>query len=732
MKTFPLYFQHDSADCGPTCLRMICSYYGKKYSLEKLREISSISRVGISLLGISEAAEKIGFRTVGARLTFQDLEKIPHPCIVHWNQNHFVVVYKIEHTKKKTYVHIADPALGKVKLTQEEFSNCWTSNNKKNKEVGLVLALEPTPDYYNNNNETSKKQNSFRYLVSYIRPYRSLIVQLVTGLILGCLIQFSFPFFTQLVVDVGIKNQDISFIYLILLAQLTLTLSNASVEFIRGWILLHLGTRINIALISDFLSKLMKLPLGYFDTKHTGDILQRIGDHDRIQSFLTNSSLSIIFSLFNILVFSIILFWYNTIILGIFILCTTLYVIWVKMFMKKRAEIDHKNFTQQAANQSNVVQLVTGMQEIRLNACEKQKRWEWENIQAKLFDLKIKSLALGQYQDSGAIIINQVKNIVITFLVVKFVIEGKMTLGMMFSIQYIIGQLNAPIDQLIGVLRQTQDAKLSLDRLNEIKNKEDEEATDNKKIQEIPKHQDIFFNNVSFSYNETSVSQKVLKDINLFIPARKKTAIVGMSGSGKTTLIKLLLGFYPVKHGEIRLGGKRLDSYSWQMWRKRCGVVTQDGFIFSDTIARNIAPGEEEIDKERLLKAVIIANIKDFIESLPMSYNTKIGGEGSGLSQGQKQRILIARAVYKNPEFVFFDEATNALDANNERLIMDHLDLFFKGKTVVIVAHRLSTVRNADQIIVLDKGQIVEVGTHEELRKKEDVYYRLVKNQLEL
>ena len=468
----------------------------------------------------------------------------------------------------------------------------------------------------------------------------------------------------------------------------------------------------------------------YFDTKMTGDILQRIGDHSRIQNFLTNSSLSILFSIFNLVIFSIVLCIYNFQIFGIFLAGSFLYFLWVWLFMSKRAELDHKNFAQQSANQSNVIQLVTGMQEIKLNACEQQKRWEWERIQARLFRFRIKGLALGQYQDSGAVLINQTKNILITVLVAKLVIDGQMTLGMMLAVQYIIGQLNGPVDQLINFLRQTQDARLSLERLSEVQSKEDEESLNEQKIQDIPNNKDLRLENTCFSYDKTSIAEWVLEDIHLTIPANKQTAIVGMSGSGKTTLLKLLLGFYPLQKGAVYLGNNRLDSYSLRQWRKRCGVVMQDGFIFSDTIARNIAPGEENIDKEKLLKAAIIANIHEFVESLPLSYNTKIGGEGHGLSQGQKQRILIARAVYKNPEFVFFDEATNALDANNEREIMDNLNTFFQGKTVVAVAHSLSTVRNADQIVVLEKGKIIETGTHDELIEKQGSYYRLVKNQL--
>ncbi|GHT48293.1 ABC transporter ATP-binding protein [Bacteroidia bacterium] len=712
---------------------MVSAFYGRRYSLEGLREKSHLSREGVSMLGISEAAETIGFRTVGSRLTFDQLVEAPLPCIVHWNQNHFVVVYDIQKKKRNTLVSVADPASGKLQYTQSEFCNCWLSTKREGEDKGVVLLLEPTPDFYTSAGEDEKvNRKGFAFLFSYLRPYKNLIFQLFLGLLFGSLLQLIFPFLTQSIVDIGISNQNIGFIYLVLIAQLMLTLSSSAVEFIRGWILLHLGTRINVALISDFLIKLMRLPMGYFDTKMTGDILQRIGDHSRIQSFLTNSSLSILFSLFNLVIFGIILALYNLKILSIFLVGSALYFLWVWLFMKKRAELDHKNFAQQSAHQSNVIQLITGMQEIKLNGCEQQKRWEWEHIQARLFRLRVKGMALGQYQDSGAILINQTKNILITVLVAQLVVSGQMTLGMMLSVQYIIGQLNSPVDQLIGFFRSTQDAKLSLERLSEIHSKEDEESLNETKIQEIPEGKSLCLKNIDFSYDGTSIAEPVLKNISLTIPANKQTAIVGMSGSGKTTLIKLLLGFYPAKKGHIYLGTNQLNSYSWKKWRKRCGVVMQDGFIFSDTIAKNIAPGEELIDKEKLLNAVTVANIREFIESLPLAYNTKIGSEGHGLSQGQKQRILIARAVYKEPEFVFFDEATNALDANNERTIMDNLTTFFQGKTVVVVAHRLSTVRNADNIVVLEKGEIVETGNHEELTKKQGAYYRLVKNQLEL
>lgn len=728
MKTLPHYTQHDAMDCGPTCLRMVAAFYGKHYSLEGLREKSFITREGVSMLGISEAAEKIGFRSICVQVGYEKLQEAPLPCIIHWNQQHFVVVYKLN----DRYVWVADPGAGKLKYTKEEFCNCWLSSRKNEEDTGVALLLEPTPEFYTTEDEGDEvNRKGFSFLYSYLRPYRGLVGQLLLGLLLGSMIQLMLPFLTQSVVDFGINNQNLGFIYLVLIAQLMLSFSSSAVDFIRGWILLHLGTRINIALISDFLIKQMKMPINYFDSKMTGDILQRINDHKRIQDFLTGSSLSVIFSVFNIIIFGIVLLVYSGMIFLIFMGGSALYVAYVWLFMKKRAELDHKRFAQQSANQSTVVQLVNGMQEIKLSACEQQKRWEWERIQAKLFKVNIKSLALRQYQDSGAVLINQSKNLLITALVASLVVKGEMTLGMMLSVQYIIGQLNSPVNELIAFARDMQDARLSMDRLSEVRDKPDEEDPTRELLREIPEGKEIRLQNLNFKYDPLS-EYPTLDDINLVIPPGMQTAIVGMSGSGKTTLVKLLLGFYPPASGDIFIGDTPLGSYSIREWRKRCGVVMQDGFIFSDSIAGNIAPGVEHIDKKRLRHAAEVANIHDFIEELPLAYNTKIGQEGHGLSQGQKQRILIARAVYKDPEFIFFDEATNALDANNERTIMNNLQTFFKGRTSVVVAHRLSTVRNAEQIIVIEQGRIAETGTHEALIALEGRYYKLVKNQLEL
>ncbi|HBZ24618.1 MAG TPA: ABC transporter ATP-binding protein [Rikenellaceae bacterium] len=728
MKTFKFFSQIDATDCGPAALRMVANYYGRHYNMESLRERCEKGRVGVNLLGISKAAEGIGLRTLGARLSFDELRKATLPAIVHWNQNHFVVLYEVKGKGDKIKMLIADPSTGLVKLSPEEFKKSWFSTVLNGEGRGIALFLEPTPKFYEEPGDKIDPKG-FRFLLSYLKPHKKLIIQLIIGLLAGSIIQLIFPFLTQSIVDIGIGTRDIGFIWLILLAQLMLTISSALVDFIRGWILLHLGTRINISLISDFLSKLMRLPIGFFDTRMTGDLLQRIGDHKRIQSFLTGSSLTVLFSMVNILIFGVVLLYYSVTIFLVFLFASLIYVGWVLLFMRKRRELDNRTFTQNAANQSSIIQLIAGMQEIKLNSCEEQKRWEWEHIQARLFKLNIKGLALGQYQEAGGTLINQLKNILITVLAASSVISGELTLGMMLSVQYIIGQLNAPISNVIGFIRNSQDAKMSLERLAEVHEKNDEESPDQSLLSDIPTSKPINLDNLSFRY-EGAGSPFVLKKINITIPPGKITAIVGMSGSGKTTLIKLLLGFYKPVSGDISYGDHRLSSISMSKWRQRCGVVMQDGYIFSDTIARNIAPGDENIDKERLIKAVETAKIREFVESLPLSYNTKIGQDGLGLSQGQKQRILIARAVYKDPEFIIFDEATNALDAKNERDIMKNLDEFFKGRTVVVVAHRLSTVKNADNIIVLDRGMMIEQGTHKELVANGSVYYELVKNQL--
>ena len=731
-KRFPHFRQLDAMDCGPTCLRMISRFHGKGYSLQTLRDRSNITREGVSMMGIADAAESIGMRSMGVKITFKQLaEEAPLPFVAHWGQNHFVVVHKVTKNKKGYTIHVADPASRLLKYTQQEFCKSWLSTQSQGEPKGLCLLLETTPEFFSKDDEKGSGKKSISFLFGYLRPYGKFLTQLMLGMLLGSLLQLIFPFLTQSIVDVGITTRNLNFIHLILVAQLVLFISRMSVDFIRSWILLHISTRINISLISDFLIKLMKLPIGFFDTKMIGDLLQRIQDHTRIENFLTSSTLNILFSFVNLLVFGFVLAIYNMTIFVIFMVGSALYIGWINLFLNKRRELDGKRFAQLSSNQSNLVQLISGMQEIKLNNCEKQKRWEWEKIQAQLFKVRIQGLSLSQYQSSGSVFFNETKNILITFIAAKAVLDGQMTLGMMLAVQYIIGQLNSPIDQMIQFIHSWQDAKISLERLGEIHEKEDEEKFEDDKLRELPSDRSILMDKISFQYAGPH-SPLVLHDIDLEIPLGKTTAIVGASGSGKTTLLKLMLGFYPPTNGRITVGGSALENYSSPMWRQNCGVVMQEGFIFSESIARNIAVGDEMIDKSRLLHACKVACIETFIQGLPLRYNTKIGADGHGLSQGQKQRILIARAVYKNPEYLFFDEATNALDANNERAIMKNLDQFNKGRTVVVVAHRLSTVKNADQIVVVDSGRIVEQGTHEQLANLQGVYYSLVKNQLEL
>jgi len=713
-------------DCGPTCLRMVAKHYGKNFSLQKLRDISGLNREGVSLLGISEAAEKIGFRTAGAKIGLDELKKSEFPLILHWDQNHFVVLYKV----KKGSFYIADPGKGLLQYSESEFLKHWGARANNDNREGIVLLLSPAPDFYLQEGDKTQALD-FSYLIKYLYRYKALVIQLFAGLGVGSLLQLVLPFLTQSVVDIGINTRNINFIYIILIAQTMLFIGRTSVDFIRSWILLHISTRINISILTDFLIKLMKLPMHFFDSKMTGDIMQRMNDQKRIESFLTGSTLTVIFSLFNLIVFGFVLAFYNTTIFIIFIVSTTLYSVWVMLFLRKRRSLDFKRFDLSSQNQSAVVQLINGMQEIKLNNCEQQKRWEWERLQAGLFRFNIKSLKLTQYQQAGAFFINEGKNIIITFLVAKSVVDGQLTLGAMMAVQYIIGQLNSPIEQMLGFIQQFQDAKISLERLNEIREMDDEEPVDKIFIKELPFDKGISLQNLTFTYPGAG-NEPVLSNVNLEIPEGKTTAIVGMSGSGKTTILKLLLRFYEPGKGDIKVGNSYLNQVSFRYWRGLCGVVMQDGFIFSDSIAKNIAAGDEYPDITKLKHAAEMANITDFIENLPLGLNTKIGAEGNGISQGQRQRILIARAIYKNPKYIFFDEATNALDAINEKVIMENLETFFKGRTVVVVAHRLSTVKNADNIVVLDKGVIIEQGTHAELTASKGEYYLLVKNQLEL
>lgn len=724
---FPFYKQHDAVDCGVTGLRMVAKFFGRHYSLDFLRELAYLDREGATLMGISDAAEKIGFRTLGVKTGIGKLRQdIPLPCIAHWKQQHFVVVYKVAKGK----VFVADPAVGKIVLTEEEFLDGWVSDVVNNEPQGILLLLEPTPDFFKREGDVSDR-SSWGFLWSYIAQYRTLLWQLLGGLLLGSFIQLIFPFLMQSLVDKGVQLYDIGFVYLILIAQGVLFASQVFVEFIRGWILLHIGTRVNINLVSDFLLKLMRLPMAFFDSKMTGDLLQRIYDNERVERFLTSSSLITLFSIVNLLVFGAVLLYYNPTIFLVFFFGAFFYFIWIRVFMRRRRTLDYRRFEQMAENQNTLIQLVNGMQEIKLHNAERQKRWAWERVQARLFKVNVSYLATDQLQRAGAAFINEGKNILISILAASAVIQGDMTLGMMLAVQYIIGQMNAPLEALVQFALAAQEAKISLERMNEIHKRPEEEDEELGKITVLPANGDIVLQNISFRYGGPHESL-VLQNLNLTIREGKTTAIVGISGSGKTTLLKLLLNIYNPSEGAIRLGDLNLRNISQRLWRSQCGAVMQDGYLFSDTLARNIALGDEQIDRQRLLYACRAANILNYIESLPLGYNTKVGPDGIGLSQGQRQRILIARAVYKNPRYFFFDEATNALDAYNERAILHNLEHVMRNKTVVIVAHRLSTVRNADHIVVLEKGEIVEQGTHDQLTRARGAYYHLVKNQLEL
>lgn len=711
-------------DCGPTCLRMVAKYYGRNSKQQTISKLCEINRDGVSLLGISRAAEKLGFRTMGAKLNKSQLKTCELPCILHWRNFHFVVLYKIKNHK----YYLADPTTGLIILNEDEFNRNWQVDKESGE--GIALLLSPTSQFYEREDE-QEGEVRWSFLLRYLITHRKLVVQMLFGMGIGSLLQLISPFLTQSIVDIGINTRNLNFIYVILIAQVALIIGRVSVEFIRSWILLHISTRINVSILTDFLIKLMKLPMSFFDTKITGDIMQRINDQKNIQTFLTGSTLTTIFSMFNLLVFSVVLAYYNIPIFFVFILSSSLYTAWIVIFLKQRRTLNYKAFEVSAKNQSSIVQLIGGMQEIKLNNCELQKRWEWEHIQARLFKLNVKSLALSQYQQGGATFINEGKNILITFLSAEAVINGNLTLGAMVAVQYIVGQLSSPIEQMLTFIQGFQDAKISLERLNEIHQMQDEEPIDKELSYLLPENKSLSLTDLTFRYPGAG-NVPVLENINLQIPQGKTTAIVGMSGSGKTTILKLLLRFYEPQKGEIKVGDQQINNIGFKTWRSQCGVVMQDGFIFSESIEQNIVVGDIYPDKAKLKHAIKVANIQDFIDSLPLGLTTKIGAEGNGISQGQRQRILIARAVYKDPEYLFFDEATNALDANNEQVIMNNLQEFFNGRTVVIVAHRLSTVSNADNIIVVDRGRIIEQGTHHELTDLRGDYYKLVKNQLEL
>ena len=725
--TFTFYKQLNAMDCGPVCLRMIAKHYGKHYNADTLRQKAGFSKQGVSLLGISETAEKIGFRSRGVQVDYEKLQLVQLPILLHWNQNHFVVLIEIN----KKIAKIADPAKGIITYTKDEFLHFWTSNKTEtSKSFGTALLLEPTPAFYNLEGEKELKL-TWGIVTKYLKQSRSQLMQVFVSLLVGMLLQLILPFLTQSMVDTGINTRNIQYITVVLVAQLMLTFSNTVITFIRSRLQLRISNSINISILSDFWIKLTRLPLAYFDSHHTGDTIQRIDDNKQIQSFLTGQTITTIFSILNFILYSAILIFYSIELFLIFTLGNLLYFIWIRLFLFIRRKINYETFHLSAKENNATLQLVQGMQEIRLNNAEHSKRWEWENIQAKIFELNFKNMNYTQWQSAGALFINQGKDIIISFMVAKLVVDGQLTFGTMLAIQYIIGQLSGPVQQFINLSQNIQDAKISLERLNEIHQMEDEEPINKTLTNWLPDKKNINLSQLSFAYPDSG-NEFVLENIDLNIPEGKVTAIVGVSGSGKTTLLKLLLKIYEQYHGDIKVGETNFKNISPAFWRKQCGAVMQDGFIFNDTIAQNIAIGDDFIDQQNLIHSCKVANILSFIETLPNGFNTLLGAEGVGVSQGQKQRLLIARAVYKNPQFLFFDEATNSLDTNNEKVIVENLNQFFNGRTVLIVAHRLSTVKNADKIVVLHKGKIAEEGTHSFLTSIKGHYYELVKNQLEL
>lgn len=743
--SFVFYKQLNAMDCGPTCLRMVAKYYGRHYNTETLRQGAGFNRQGVSMLGICDTAEKLGFRTRGMKITYQQLQQVAHPSILHWDQNHFVVLVNISAQQVK----IADPREGVITYSRQEFLQHWLSSvTEDHAPTGLVLLLEPTPRFYEAEGEREQKL-SMRFVLQYLQGSKSQIVKVFLSLVLTSFLQLLVPFLTQGVVDAGINSQDLQLVVVILVAQLVLTFSQTIVGFIRSRLLLHISNLLNLQILSDFWIKLTRLPLAYFDVHRTGDTLQRLSDHKKIQSFLTDSTITALFSLFNFVVYAIVLVIYNVNLFFVFLAGSALYFLWIRLFLRLRRKVNYESFHLSAKENNATLQMIHGMQEIRMNNAEKQKRWEWENIQASLFKLNFKILNYNQWQASGATIINQLQNIVISFIVAKLVIDGYLTLGAMIAIQYVIGQLSGPIAQWVAYAQSAQDAKISMERLNEVHQLPDESIPGKVYITQLPEDKSIRIQNLAFKYPGAD-NEYVLNDICLSIPAGKVTAIVGASGSGKTTLLKILMKVYEGYEGTIKIGqqpdpefaedldeegapgGVSFDLIDHQKWRSICGAVMQDNYVFNDTIARNIAVGQEEVDYEQLMKSCRLSNILSYIEKLPNGFYMQLGSEGIGLSQGQKQRLFIARAIYKDPEYLFFDEATNALDANNERQIVMNLTRVFKGKTVVVVAHRLSTVRHADNIVVLHQGKIVEQGTHEMLSAMRGRYFELVRNQLEL
>lgn len=726
MSKFPFYRQQDSKDSGPTCLRIICKHFGKNFNIQTLREKAFATHEGTSINNLSDAAESLGLKTLVTELSLDRFfDNAVFPCVIRWGDDHYIIVYKTTSTK----IYVCDPKQGLVTFQLKEFAIQWNAKFPESERKVEALLIEATPAFYTRP-EQYRKAN-IAYYLNYFKPYKRHFTQVFFGMIATVILTVIFPFLTRAIIDRGVNLRDMEFINVILIAQVVLLISRSVIGHIQSWIFLYVESRINLVIVADFLIKLLNLPISYFNSKSLGDVMQRIGDHKRIESFISSGSLSTIVSMFNLLIFGIILYSYSVNIFLIFFISTLAYISWVLPFSRRRRLHDSASFSEQANDRNILYELFIGIKDIKLNNCEKKKRWKWERGQAQLYKAKIGRLSLDQIQQSGAFFISEAKNILITITAANLVIKGEITLGTMIAIQYILGQLNLPVGKFMTFLNSYHDAKISADRLLEIRTaKSEHDIAD--KIKELPQDKSIRFKDVSFRY-EGKKSEPVLDKINFTIPEGKITAIVGESGSGKTTLLKLLLRFFEPTSGEIKVGNRNnLSHYDLKMWRSNCGSVLQDSFLFNDTIENNIALSDEKCNKAEMIRASKVSNIDEYVETLRSGYSTPIGTNGRGISQGQKQRILIARAVYKNPHYIFFDEATNSLDNNNEKIIMENLRTFFNGKTVLIIAHRLNTVKDADQIIVMDKGRIVEIGTHSELVGSKLKYYNLFKNQLSL
>lgn len=732
MSKFPFSHQHDAMQCGIACLKMICKAYGAEYSYRQIETLCPPTSDGVSMLGLSRAAEQLGFQTICGRMTITGLSEIPLPCILHWKQNHFVVLYRIKKRHGKSVYYIADPGKGLLKYSEKEIADGWLCATLWDEQgKGMVMLMNATPFIGKQNiGGTAEESRSLKYLFGYILKYKLYFGHISIGLALGCAVQILLPFLTQSIVDKGISNKDIGLIWLILIGQLMLTISSSALDFIRRWILLHISVRINISLISDFFTKLFCLPMSFFDTKHSGDILQRIDDHERVQGFLTGQVLTILFSVLTFIVFGTMLLLYRYTIFFMFLSFCIVYAIWITLFLRRRRILDYENFEKEAECQDKTWQMVTSMQAIKLQNCRQRRKREWEKVKTDLFHVQMEGLKLQQMESAGSILINSIRNIIITVMCAMAVVNGQMTLGMMLAVQYIIGQMAIPFEQILSFVYSLQDIKISLERINEIHNAKSENKISGN-VKHITGSRDIHIEDVCFSYDKNA-PEPTLSNINIDIEEGKMTAIVGMSGSGKTTLLKLLLKYYHASSGEIKVGNLNINEYNPDWWRSQCGIVMQEGVIFSESIGRNIAVDDGDIDTKRLSEAAKIAHIDDFINNLPLKYDTIIGHNGMGISTGQKQRILIARAIYKRPQYIFFDEATNSLDANNEKAIVEDLSEFFRDRTVLVIAHRLSTIRNADRIIVMDKGRVVENGTHHDLLTHKGVYYKLIRSQMEI